>query len=266
MAPYTFKVLDSPATTMSPSSLAALHDSLRAVGSECLTPLPTYQVFMADISDAFKNKTIVLAHHNNTLIGFVSVVKLNMEGIVSHPVIHSGLTCILPSHRRSKGVLQGLFGNLFLHILMQHPEGAWTTTTADVISSLVQMSRYTTNSYPSPSRPPSLGPGAEHLAIAKEFSRKYRDVVNMSPDAEFDERNFVFMGSNNHEGAKAFLKDVDDRSHWHWDRNASEFYRALLKGKGDEVLLVGFLDKNVLKTILNEEGLREAWGERFAKL
>ncbi|KAH9904149.1 hypothetical protein F4778DRAFT_84366 [Xylariomycetidae sp. FL2044] len=265
---FAYKIVDSAVTTFDRHELNKLQVSLTELGSLCLAPLPNYQVFDMDLERAFADKILVIARQGATIAGFVSAVKLDIPGL-DHPAIHSGLTCIHPIHRRARGALRHLFAELFLHILHQHPGGVWMTTVTDRVSSLVQMSKYTVNNYPAPSSTAasSLSPDPIHLHIGRSFSATLRHTCLVSPRAELDESSFVFRGSNDHDAALAFKKDIDDPAHWHRDHEASHFYRGLLRpGYGDEVLLVGFLDPQRLKALTRGDQLRDQWQERFAKL
>ncbi|KAI0011553.1 hypothetical protein F4779DRAFT_572204 [Xylariaceae sp. FL0662B] len=268
-ANYTYEILDQPGRELPEQGLKELQASLRELGALCLNPLPEYQVFSMDLSAAFDDKILVLARQADRLIGFVSAVILGTPKL-EHPVIHSGLTCIHPEHQRFHGVLQQLFGNLFLHLLTKHPAGVWMTTVTDIVSSLVHMNKYSIHNFPSPyweAEHQSAEPSAVHLRIAREFNARHRHKVLVAPTASFDERNFVFRGSSNHLEAAGFGKDIDDRKHWHRDRETSVFYRGLLRpGAGDEVLLVGFLDPGHLKTITRGERFKHQWKDKYAKL
>ncbi|CAJ2513211.1 Uu.00g013300.m01.CDS01 [Anthostomella pinea] len=280
-AAYDCEVIERPGQNLTTEEQQQLHASLRALGGLCFDPVPNYQVFATDTSHAFEDKILVTARQNDALIGFVSVVILD-EPKLEHPVIHSGLTCIHPRHRRSRGVLQQLFGNLYLYLLTTHPKGVWMTTVTDIVSSLVQMSMYTIDNFPSPILPtlptrdaPSNNnlifelpaPSAIHLEIARTFSARHRAKALIAPAAHFSEADFVFRGSNDHAAAAAFRKDVDAPDHWHRDHEASAFFRGLLRpGTGDEVLLVGFLDPGFLKGLATSERLGDGWRDRYSKL
>ncbi|KAK7921458.1 hypothetical protein PG985_009480 [Apiospora marii] len=278
MDKYECEVLDQPGGLLSPAALAELHSSLRALGSHCLHPLPDYQVFSANLTTAFANKVLVVARHNGEVVGFVSAVHLlGTPEKLQHPVIHTGLTCVHPNHQRQRGGLkQQMYGRLFLHLLSRptHRRGFWVTTVTDIVSSLVDMSRVSIRNFPSP--PPSStsstsdgsGPSEEHLLIARDFSACHRRKALVAPTAEFDERAFLFRGSNDHPAAAAFRKDIDDRGrYWHRDRAASEFWREMVRsGTEDEVLLVGFIDPGHLQAVATGEGYRDRWKHKYGKL
>ncbi|KAI1073943.1 hypothetical protein F5B20DRAFT_565267 [Whalleya microplaca] len=268
-ANYKYEIVKQPSQDLSGQALRELHTSLCELGALCLNPLPDYQVFVKDLSVAFGGKILVLARQGDQLVGFVSVVTIATPKL-EHAIIHSGLTCIHPEHQRWQGILQQLFANLFLHLLTEYPTGVWMTTVTNIVSSLVHMNKYSINSFPSPHwerERQSAQPSEVHLRIAREFSARHRRIALVSPAAEFDERNFVFRGSNAFEDAAAFDKDIDNGKHWHRDRETSAFYRSFLRpGSGDEVLLVGFLDPTHMKTITSGERFRSQWKDKYAKL
>lgn len=163
------------------------------------------------------------------VIAFASAVKILIPQL-EDPVIHTGLAVIHPNHRKSADVTKLLYGNLFLHLMANYPKGMWTTTLAEVISSLVHMSKFATKVYPSPEweqEQSEPGPSSTHLDIAREISCNHRAKMNISPTATFDEKLFVFRGSNDYDGGQMFLKDVDDQRYWHRDLEASQFYRSV---------------------------------------
>ncbi|KAK7977207.1 hypothetical protein PG996_003279 [Apiospora saccharicola] len=281
MDDYECEVFDQPGTVFSKEAQAVLHSSLRALGSQCLHPLPDYQVFSADVTAAFANKVLVVARHSGNLVGFVAAVHLlGTPEKLQHPVVHTGLTCVHPHHQRRRGGLkQQMYGHLFLHLLSRpsHRRGFWVTTVTDIVSSLVDMSRVSVHNFPSlPSSSSSTTisgtsegrPSEEHLLIARDFSARRRLEALVAATAGFDEQVFLFRGSNDHAAAAAFRKDVDDRGrYWHRDRATSEFYRGLIRpGTGDEVLLVGFIDPGHLQAVASGEAYRDRWKGRYAKL
>ncbi|KAK8073177.1 hypothetical protein PG994_004076 [Apiospora phragmitis] len=258
-----------------PSGTALL---LRALGRQCLHPLPDYQVFSGDVTVAFANKVLVVARHGGEFVGFVAAVILLLgetpNETLRHPVVHTGLACVRPDHqRRRAGLKQQMYGHLFLHLLARpdHRRGFWVTTVTDIVSSLVDMSRVSIHNFPSPPSSDGkveVGPSEAQLHIARDVSARHRRTALVAPAAEFDERAFLFRGSNDHPAAAAFRKDVDDRQrYWHRDQAASEFYRGLIRpGTGDEVLLVGFIDPGHLRAVASGEAYRDRWMDRYAKL
>ncbi|KAK8075325.1 hypothetical protein PG997_009988 [Apiospora hydei] len=263
---YECEVMDQPAKHLSKEAQAELTSSPASTGKP---------VFSADVTAAFANKVLVVARHCGEVVGFVSAVHLPATSEkLQHPVVHTGLTCVRPDHQRRRGGLkQQMYGHLFLHLLSRptHRRGFWVTTVTDIVRSLVDMRRVSVRNFPSSSSSlpsSSRGPSEEHLLIARDFSARYRREALVAPTAEFDERAFLFRGSNDHAAAAAFRKDVDDRGrYWHRDLAASEFYRGLIRpGTGDEVLLVGFIDPGHLQAVASGEAYRDRWMGWYAKL
>ncbi|KAJ2976012.1 hypothetical protein NQ176_g5192 [Zarea fungicola] len=266
---YEYSVVEYASSSLCTQELRALHQELKDLGGVCFDPLPRYQVFTDDMTNAFQDKIIVVARHGEKVVAFVSAVVIPIANLPD-PVIHSGLTVIHPDHRRAYGVIQLLHYNLWMHLFSAYPHGFWMTCLAEVISSLVHMSKYAINVYPSPqwlSDHPSGEPGETQLLIAKEISAKHRGKMLISCDAEFEEQNFIFKGSNNHAAAHVFMKDTDDARHWHRDTAASAFYRRLFRrNEGDEVLQVGFMDPNYLADQAQKSAYKAAIARRASKL
>jgi hypothetical protein len=226
---YHVELFPNPSKEISVEAQKALQASLRGLGAACFSRLPDYQVFSENLSEAFGDKILVTIRHQDKIIAFASAVLIPIPHL-EEPVVHTGLTVIHPDHRKSAGVSQLLFGNLFLHLMADYPKGVWTTTLAEVISSLVHISKYASKVYPSPQWEQERGvpgPSSVHIDIAREISRSHRAKMNISPTATFDEKLFVFRGSNDHTGGQMFMKDVDDQKHWHRDLEASQFYRLV---------------------------------------
>ncbi|KAK1990523.1 hypothetical protein LX36DRAFT_664123 [Colletotrichum falcatum] len=265
---YTIEVLARPGLAMSRGEATTLQDSLCRLGALCLNPLPNYQVFDRASPAALDDKVIAVARYENQVVGFVSAIWLPIAAL-DGPLLHSGLTVIHPAHRGS-GLSLDLFAHLSLHLVASHPEGFWMSTLAAVISSLVNVSKYTTQAFPSPgwlSSHPAGRPSAHHLALAREISANHRDKMLVSPTAVFDEDAFVFRSSTDFGQGEALRKDVDDESYWHRDREASRFFRKLLRpGMGDEVLQISFLDPKHLAKHMRSHRFAEKYSDRAAKL
>ncbi|KAI1865172.1 hypothetical protein JX265_008219 [Neoarthrinium moseri] len=267
---YGIQMLNRPGLHLPTTDLQALQASLRDLGARCLNPVPNYQVFSTDLSSAFDDKVLAIARQGDEVVAFAAAVVLPITGRAD-PVVHSGLTVVHPDHRRSSGLTQLLFGNIFLAVLGEFPRGVWFTTLAEVISSLVHISKYAVDVFPSPRWEAEHGrldrPRGTHVAIAREISRVHRGAMAISPAAEFDEATFVFRGSNDFAEGRPFMKDVDDPAYWHRDRETSRFYRRLFrKNKGDEVLLVGFLDPDHVRRVAMGPVFKDDWGDKFSKL
>lgn len=259
---YDVSVSLDPLEDLAEEDLRDLQKEMQQLGTLCLTRLPNYQVFIPNIRDAFDNKHIVLVRQNGTLVAFVSALALQIPEI-ERPVVHTGLVVIHPHHRRSNALLQHLYGNLFVALLMRHPDGLWLTSLAEVVSSLVNISIYAKSVYPSPGTTPSRS----HSVVARGIDRHYRGTMLISPDAVFDDMKFVFRGSNDHDAGRMFMKDVDDKQFWHRDEEASQYYRRLFrKDKGDEVLQVGFLDAAHLQKAANASRHAQRFGGLLSKL
>ncbi|WQF75286.1 hypothetical protein CDEST_00300 [Colletotrichum destructivum] len=265
---YDIEVLDHPGLSMSLAEKTTLQDSLCKLGALCLNPLPKYQVFDTTSCNALDDKIIVIARQNGEPVAFLSTIWLPITALDT-PLLHSGLTVIHPAHQKT-GVNLDLFANLFLHLIKEHPGGFWMSTLAEVISSLVHVSKYTTRVFPSPewSNQHPLGlPSEVHVAIAREISEKHRDKMLISPSAIFDEDVFVFRGSNDSDQGEAFQKDADNERYWHRDREASCFYRKLLRrNKGDEILQISFLDPTHLANHMRSQRFTGKYGTRASKV
>lgn len=240
---YDLEVLDRPGATQSVEEISVLRSQLCQLGKLCFDPLPNYQVFEYSYSTSFHDKIIVLAKRGDELIAFLSAVVLPISGL-KDPVIHTGLTVIHPSLRKS-GVIHSLFAAFFLHLYSIYPNGLWISTLSGIITSLGHIATYTSNVFPSPQwneAHPTAQPSDIHLQIARQISAKYRQKMLVSPEAHFDERAFVFRaqtptlgGSSSADAASVLRQD-------HRNMTLTRFYRGLLRDPGDEVLQISYFD------------------------
>lgn len=240
---YDLEVLDRPGMAHSAEETSLLRSQLCQLGHLCFNPLPNYQVFEHPSSTSFHDKIMVLAKQDGELIAFLSAVVLPISGL-KDPVVHTGLTVIHPSYRKS-GVIHSLFAGLFLHLFSVYPKGLWLSTLSGIITSLGHIATYTSDVFPSPQwneEHPTARPSDIHLHIAREINAKYRQKMLIAPEAHFDESAFVFRA---HEPTSPGSSSVDASSvlkQDHRDLILTRFYRDLLRDPGDEVLQVSYLD------------------------
>jgi hypothetical protein len=154
-------------------------------------------------------------------------------------------------------MLVQLFVHLILHVYSTRAPTSrlWITSLAEVPNSLVHIATFFSDVFPSPSKPV---PGEMDLLIARTIDREHRDKMLISPTAVFDEKTFVFKGSNGKKGGvgSVFFKNVHDPQYWHRNRTMNDFYRGLLKNEGDEVLQVAYIDQQRIEASLRDIGSR----------
>lgn len=254
MEDIIFTIHDRPGRDYSPVKTAALIEELRKFANLSLNPLPEYQIF----SNA-DDKVVVTAHVEKSgggrgeLLAFTSAVMITIPTLpeAEREVLHTGLTVVAPELRR-KGMLVQLFVRLILHVYGTRPTNSrlWVTSLAEVPNSLVHIAMFFSDVFPSPSKPV---PTETDLLIARAIDHEHRDKMLISPTAVFDEEKFVFKGSNRGKGV-VFMKNVDDPQNWHRNKAANDFYRALLKDDGDEVLQVAWIDEQKIAQSLKALG------------
>jgi hypothetical protein len=245
-----FMLHDRPGLYFNEEEKAKFVEELRALASLSLSPLPNYQCFSSS-PDSLNDKIIITAHQKSErndgsdrtavkgdLVAFTSAVMLQIHGLeyAREEVFHTGLTVVDPSIRR-QGLLVQLFMRLLLHICAEKEptDRVWVTSLAEIPNSLVHVATFMAEVFPSPQ---VLRPSGMHLLIARAIAKEHRNKMLISPTAVFDEENFVFQGSNDTEEGRVFLKDADDPQYWHRNKAANDYYRSLLRNKGDEVLQV----------------------------
>ncbi|KAK3995513.1 membrane protein [Cladorrhinum sp. PSN332] len=265
---YEIACYEHPGLRLPKSERDSLQKELSDFAADYLNPLPRYNIFDTSSPVALDDKVIVTARVSDTgaLAAFVSASLIPIPGLDSTnpkravPVLNTGLTIIHHAHRKSHHVKRLLFGTLFLHMFARFPEGMWLVSLAEVITSLVQIARYTQNCFPCPpSWPNSAGsaPSKIHLQIAREISLNHRRKFLINRDAKFDEERFVFLESNNTAEGMVFMKDVDDRRYWHRDEEATGFFRGFFRrNMGDEVLQVGWLEPEHVVGLGTREGFK----------
>lgn len=240
---YDLEVLDRPGMTHSVEDISLLQSQLCRLGHLCFNPLPNYPVFEHPSDTSFNDKIIVLAKQDDRIMAFLSAVVLPISGL-KDPVVHTGLTVIHPSHRKS-GVIHSLFAAFFLHIFSTYPHGLWLSTLSGIVTSLGHIATYTSNVFPSPQwneEHPAARPSDTHLHIAREINNQHRRKMLISPEAHFDETSFVFhapaptfAGTSSIDATSVLRQD-------HRNMTMTRFYRDLLRDPGDEVLQVSYFD------------------------
>ncbi|KAJ7472362.1 hypothetical protein B0H11DRAFT_2038738 [Mycena galericulata] len=253
-----FRFYNKPGLHLTLAEQTELRRELLEVAQASLNPVPDYQC-LSSRPDALDDKLIVVAYADTEddeenqeptpsqrAVAFTSAIYLDVPS-VDHVVMHSGLTVAVPSLRRT-GIMAELFAQLFANLMPLHATGMWVTTLAALLSSLVQSEKVLYKTHPCPperhgKQKQSPKPLREHLEIACAIDKRYRAELLISPAAVFDEEFFVFRDSVDWDAAVCFQKDVNDVKFWHRDKSANQFFRGLMRaGKGDEVLLVGFMD------------------------
>lgn len=245
-----------------------LQAEICTLASLYLRPLPLYQVFDTSTTASLQNKILVTVRKDGVLIGFVSALWIFM-GSIKETILHTGITIIRHEYRRSS-VKKILFAELFMNVLSDFPQGIWLTSLAEVITSLVHIDRYVEDVFPS-SRMKSTGetpqPSMRQRLIAKEISERHRQLMHISPDAVFDDTNFVFRGSNDWDEGRVFVKNAGDLTNRHHDELATKHFMALFRpNAGDEVLQVGYLTFKKITTVAKEEGFESLATLKSSKL
>lgn len=240
---YDLEVLDRPGLTQSAAEISLLRSQLCQLGHLCFNPLPNYQVFEQATSTSFDDKIIVLAKQDDQVIAFLSTVVLPISGL-KDPVVHTGLTVIHPSHRKS-GVIHSLFAAFFLHLFSIYPGGVWLTTLSGIVTSLGHIATYTSNVFPSPQwneEHPTARPSDTHLHIARQINTKHRQRMLIAPETYFDESAFVFRAPRHRLTGSSSVDTANVLKQDHRNLALTRFYRDLLRDPGDEVLQVSYFD------------------------
>ncbi len=239
MPNYSCEIFERPGLEWSSEKKHAFIPELRSLAKQCLDPVPEYQCLSLSAAGALDDKLIAVARRDDTgeVVGFSSAVFLEVPKIGT--ILHTGLTCVHPSERRS-GLTVVLFGHLFGHLMYEFPEGIWLTTIAAIPSSLVSIYQLALNVFPSPKL---SEPSPTHLNIAEAISSSHRPTMLISPEAVLDTSSFILKKCN--PPGSPFRKNVGDPSLQHRNEGINDFYRNLLKGgDGDVVLQVAFFDSS----------------------
>ncbi|KAL4249258.1 hypothetical protein ABKN59_007263 [Abortiporus biennis] len=248
-----------PGRHMTVEQCHTLITELRTFAATSLSPLPSYQC-LSYVPRSLDDKLIIIIRQYDAphdIVAFTSTVFMDsmpsLEDKVEVPsstVLHLGLTAVSP-HLRGSQITKILFYYVFCYMVTIHPQGFWLTSPAEVISSLGSVVNFAKDCYPTPG---IKTPSPTHLRIALEVDRKFRDVMLISPNAVFDERTFVFKGSN--QLGSCFRKEADEERYNYRNRELTVFFRALLgRGEWNEVLQVGYIDRNHLETVFKAANL-----------
>ncbi|KZV95505.1 hypothetical protein EXIGLDRAFT_672196 [Exidia glandulosa HHB12029] len=251
---FTYVLYSDPASQLSESEKVELHAKLRAFASDLLPSLPDYQILSSSISEAFRDKILVLAYDRttDTLVGFASPAWLDIPGVPTR-VLHIGLVVIAPS-ARSAGLTSELQGRVFLHTLTHvYPRGHWVTNLSNAPNILGNFAEYTVRTYPSPASCSwgASSPSATHLTIARWIDETRMHMV-ATPSAVFDEERFIFRGMMS---GTSFMKpqpEGTDQTSLHRDTTYNAFYGRWIGDPhaGDAILQVGFLEPGHLARMI----------------
>ncbi|KLO07322.1 hypothetical protein SCHPADRAFT_945387 [Schizopora paradoxa] len=237
MLAYDFELYNRPGLVWSEDRIRSMILSLRNFAICCLNPLPDYQCLTLSDPAALDDKLLVIARDPGTkeIVAFTSAVYYEVPDVGT--VLHTGLTCVSPTTRRS-GLTVYLFMHIFQYVVPRHPKGLWMTTLAEVPSSLVSVYQITTNVFPSPE---ITSPSPIHLRIASTLTSKYRHIIHAPPDAYLDTSKFLFRDSR--PPNSALRTNPHDPALQHRNKLVNDFYLSLMnKDGGDDVLQVAFLD------------------------
>lgn len=160
------------------------------------------------------------------------------------PVLHLGLTCIVPS-ALSHGLTKMLVGGVARHYLAAHPnQPVWVSNLAAVVSSLGNIAIFMDEVYPSPRH--RVPPTPTHTLIAKAIveTPALRESMYLREDVPFDWDASVFR-----ESVKGTVFEKEGGTHRNEALNS--FYRGLMDfERGDEVFQVAHFSLETLERFL----------------
>ncbi|KLO07321.1 hypothetical protein SCHPADRAFT_894760 [Schizopora paradoxa] len=237
MLPYKCDVFDLPGLSWTPSEVRDMVIELRSLASTCFPSLPDYQCLSLSNLRCLDDKVLVVARcwDTNEIVAFTSAVYYEVPDVGT--VLHTGLTCVHPSVRRS-GFTSFLFSHLIPHVLKSYPSGIWMSNLSEIPCTLVGILSITSHVFPSLLEP---FPSPTHVLIAKTLTSSYRHHINAPPEATLDASTFVFKDSR--PPGSPFRTNPFDPDLQHRKKVENEYYRSMLKKEGgDDVLQVAFLD------------------------
>ncbi|KAF8914762.1 hypothetical protein CPB85DRAFT_1433503 [Mucidula mucida] len=156
--------------------------------------LPSYQCLsLENPVKSLADKVIVCVRIQDTgnMIAFTSAVLLSIPSLPD-PVLHLGLTCIVPS-ALSHGLTKMLVGSIARHYLVAYPhQPVWVSNLAAVVSSLGNIAIFMDEVYPSPRH--RVPPTPTHTLIAKAIveTPALRESMYLREDVPFDWDASVF--------------------------------------------------------------------------
>jgi hypothetical protein len=231
----------SPGLNWSDDDIVATTEAFRSVASSCFNgQVPEYQCLLGT-RECLEDKVITIARSSDDgkIIGFCSAVLFHVPGL-SDPVLHTGLTCVVPEARRL-GLVRALLSSLLTNFALRsfRPwRTIWLTNLAAVVSSLGAFSSTFDDCYPSPRFPDAAPPSETHLLIARHFVANTDRITILNPKAEFDETKFVFEGANR---GNMFAKDKGANPHR--SNAVNTFFESRLDfERDDEMLQVAWLN------------------------
>jgi hypothetical protein len=253
---YTVECYIRPGLSWSLEKQRDFVAELRGVVMEsfCLThesQLPAYQCCVwpdeASQGAGLNDKVIAVARERvqwpskrrGKMLAFNSAVLFSIPGL-SSPILHLGLTCIIPS-ARSYGLTRVFTTRIviqaFLRFSAFRSENLWITSLACVVSSLGSVARGFDAVWPSPEYP-HVPPSNMYAHIANSIaeSPSIREAMYIPSDCIYDPDMSVFRGSVK---GTVFAKERDDKRYRFRDKETHSFYESRINWeRGDEVLQV----------------------------
>ncbi|KAF9017174.1 hypothetical protein BDZ89DRAFT_1074987 [Hymenopellis radicata] len=218
-----------PSTNLSVDNCRRFIRELRQVAASSFQiderHLPNYQCLsLDDPVRSLADKVIVCVRLKDTgkMIAFTSAVLLPIPSLPD-PVLHLGLTCIIPS-ALSHGLTKMLVGGIARHYLRTRPDQTvWVSNLAAVVSSLGNIAIFMDEVCPSLRH--RVAPTPTHILIAKTIveTPALRESMYLRPDVPFDWEASVFRGSAK---GTVFEKGTRRSEGTHRNEALDSFYRG----------------------------------------
>lgn len=223
-----------PGLTLTEEKLADLVKSLKEVASTCFESTPNYQALSGKKEELDRAVITLAKNDKGEVLGFCSSLVLDIPTVGE--VLHLGLTCVRPDARGLKLTHKLTSKLLMKYLFTKSPfQNVWISNVACVLSSLGNVAMYFEDVFPSPYA--SVTPTYEHLMIAREIGKNYKEQLAINENAYFNEDKFVFEASV--EGT-VFEKGEEDRRFHHRNTKVNEYYKTMINfERGDEVLQIG---------------------------
>jgi hypothetical protein len=252
---YTIKCYIRPGLSWSLEKQRHFTAELRMVAMESFgftqeSQLPAYQCLIwpdeTPVGSTLSDKVIAVARapaqwpsKHGKMLAFSSAILLSIPKL-SGPVLHLGLTCVLPSvrsHGLTKLLISRVCVKTFFCFIVHTREKLWMTNVACVVSSLGSVAQGFDDVWPSP-KYPHTPPSDLHAYIANYIARSptIRKEMFISPDCVYDPAKSVFQGSVKD---TVFVKERDDERYRFRNKEVHMFYESRIDwARGDEVLEV----------------------------
>ena len=235
------RIVERPGLSLAPAELAQLIEDVRAVAASVVDEDSlTYGVFSGD-PETLSRTVLTLVYEKATgrAVAFNALAILNADlGGRPIEVLHLGLVMVRPDVRGG-GLSATLYGlTCVLLFLRRQCRPLWISSVTQVPAVVGMVGETFSDVFPArPGAPRSF----QHVLLARQIMRRWRQAFGVGPEAGFDEDRFVVTDA--YTGGSDGLKKTFDNAARHRDDVYNTLCATQLDyARGDDLLQIGRID------------------------